>query len=95
MPFSCSEYPATCVMQDNVDGVKIAVMQDKKYFSFQLFRGLSWRIERMLWIGFYKNETNEKCLIKLLPKDIVKVIVGMLNNESFGKEFVKGKYICL
>lgn len=37
-----------------------------------------WRQQRIIWIGFLKNETNNKCLIKYLPKDIVKLIVSMV-----------------
>ena len=71
-------------------------MQEKNYFHFNIFKhGLSWEMERMIWIGFYKNENNKKCRIQLLPKDIVKVILNMLSSESFGKEYVKGKHICL
>ena len=79
-----------------MDHAKVVVMQGNNYGSFELIKnGLSWRIERILWIAFYKNETNEKCLISTLPKDIVKVVINLLSNDSLGEEFVKEESICL
>ena len=32
---------------------------------------LQWKIARLVWIAFYKNEKNDKCFIDKLPKDIL------------------------
>ena len=34
-----------------------------------------WNFERLIWIGFYKNMQNEKCLFAILPKELVKYIL--------------------
>ena len=84
------------MIEEDKDSLTMVVMEEQNYFGFQLFKpGLSWKIERVIWIGFYKNDKNNECKIDLLPKDIVKVILDMLPNQSMGKEFVKGKYIYL
>ena len=40
----------------------------------------SWDHEKMLWIGFEKNQFNTKCMIKILPKDIIKKILQYLRS---------------
>ena len=30
-----------------------------------------WNMERLLWIGFYKNNNNEYCFVRKFPKVIV------------------------
>ena len=37
---------------------------------------LSWRIERLLWIGYMKNN---QCLLNKLPKDLIKYIIKFLH----------------
>ena len=44
---------------------------------------LEWRKERIIWIGFYNNDDNEKCLIGLLPKDIVLLILEFLQDDYY------------
>ena len=56
---------------------KCLVLQHKEKFVFDLYVGIQWNIERLIWIGFYKNGENSKCLIDELPKDIVKMILKM------------------
>ena len=36
---------------------------------------IPWVSERLIWIGFLKNNDNQLCLLKYLPKDIVKYIL--------------------
>lgn len=43
-----------------------------------------WDNERILWIGFFKNNTNNKCLIHLLPKDVLIYIVQFLCTSRWG-----------
>ena len=38
-----------------------------------------WILERVLWIGFYKNNS-DNCLIAALPKDLVRIILSYARN---------------
>ena len=38
---------------------------------------LIWKQIRMIWIGYYKNNKNNNCLIRFLPKDIVVQIMNI------------------
>ena len=50
----------------------ILVLQHKSCAYFKVFTDiLDWKIVRLIWIAFYKNDKNDKCLIKRLPKDII------------------------
>ena len=40
-----------------------------------------WEMERILWIGYYQNNDNGLCMIKLLPKEIVNYLVGFLRRQ--------------
>jgi len=46
---------------------------------------LSWNKERLLWIGFYKNDKTKKCYFKILGKDLIGQIISFLNpsNQTF------------
>ena len=44
---------------------------DVKCWKLNLESYLSWDIERIIWIGYYKNIDNDKCLITKLPKDVI------------------------
>ena len=57
------------------NGTKCIVLRDDKEFMFNLYDRVSWSIERLIWMAFYKNEENNECLIAQLPKDIVKRII--------------------
>ena len=47
-------------------------LSEKKYYTL---RGhVEWKVERIIWIGFNKNEGNDKCLIGRLNKDVVRLI---------------------
>ena len=63
-----------------VKGIRYFESENGKAFfvKFKYLIGKEWKIEKLLWIAFYKNEKNEKCLIATLPKEIVTHIVGWL-----------------
>ena len=44
---------------------------------------LSWDIERMIWIGYYKNIDNDKCLITKLPKDVIVYLLEFIKCRIF------------
>ena len=67
-------------------------MDAEKYYSIsiQLYR-LDWQIIRLIWIAFYKNQSNNDCLIDTLPKDVINYIIqfiGILATTSDSKQFV-------
>ena len=37
-----------------------------------------WGIERIIWIGFYKNDDNDQCFIGLIAKDVLLYIIDFL-----------------
>jgi len=39
---------------------------------------MQWECQRIIWIGFYKNQGNEKCMFGSLIKDIIKNIMQFL-----------------
>ena len=60
----------------------IVVMQHKKCSNINiLINCIDWKIARIIWIGFYKNDRNEKCFISHLGKDIVLFILRYLGNH--------------
>ena len=55
------------------------VVNGAKYLMFDIIvESLSWKIQRILWIGFFKNVNNDKCMIPKLPKDVLQKILGVL-----------------
>ena len=38
---------------------------------------LLWNCQRQIWIAFYKNSKNDRCLIDRLPKDVVRNILNL------------------
>ena len=52
------------------------------YSPGKIFYGLEWKRIRLIWIAFLKNDDNDKCLIKLLPKDVLKCIVNLLPHDE-------------
>ena len=52
--------------------------QSKNYCCFKIYHVTGWNAIRLIWIGFFKNEKNNKCLIDKLPKDIVLHVVSFL-----------------
>ena len=57
---------------------KYGMFYRNKYIIFNLQNYLVWDIERVIWIAFYQNNTNDRCYIKQLPKDVVQEILKML-----------------
>ena len=39
---------------------------------------IKWNIARLIWIGFYKNNENDKCLIQQLSKDVISYLLSFL-----------------
>ena len=47
------------------------------YFTINIFY-IEWKIARLIWIGFYNNDDNEKCLLVKLSKDIIRFLFSFL-----------------
>ena len=64
--------------KDDQNGI-FFVSQDKKYFLFKInVIYVEWKQIRLIWIAFYKNDKNDKCLIKIISKDSLKHILTFL-----------------
>ena len=83
---------------DNDFGKKsIIVLQGvNKHFIFDVYiHYIEWNVERIVWIGFYKNNENNQCFIHQLPKDLINYVFKFLgkisasNNNHFSRPFIK------
>ena len=95
LPIDCAYSPT---VHETDDG--IIIMQNTCCAYFKIFTNiLEWKIARFIWIAFYKNEENDKCLIKKLPKDIIKnyilKFIGLdqqsIKSKSSGVAYLKIK----
>ena len=61
----------------------IVICNDTDYCLFNIYAHyLTYDIERIIWIGFYKNDKNEKCLIDKLAKDLIIYILYFLGKKQ-------------
>ena len=88
MPFECTNYASTIVHCDHVHVIQgsdhcISNLTNLlEQFDMKLKKShLLWIQERIIWIGFEKNETNQKMCIfgrKEFSKDVVNHILSFL-----------------
>ena len=58
-------------------------MYGYKYYSLSiLLHRVEWKILRLVWIAFYKNEDNSECRIAMLPKDVIKHIIKFVGVQA-------------
>ena len=89
MPFDCTWYPSVMMMKCNGDD-KLVILSRKNYFCLNIYIDyLESKIERIIWIGFYKNKKNSKCLIKTLPKDLIIYILYLLGKQTMITPYMK------
>ena len=69
------------------------VFQAHNYCLFDIVLH-KWNIERILWIGFYKNDKNDTCLIKNLPKDVVLFILQFLSLRNICDAVIPSTHKC-
>ena len=87
LPFDCQDYPA--VMKCHGDE-KLLILQGKNYFNLNIsVCHVKATIERIIWIGFYKNKDNSKCLIQTLPKDLIIYILDLLGKQSVITPYIR------
>ena len=73
------EKKANVSEQDREASVIVHKSTLRYYVQFKSRRAiLLWQQERIIWIGFFNNVNNAKCLISKLPKDIVRAIIRCL-----------------
>lgn len=88
LPFDgCDYYPA--VSKHN-NGQSIFIVQQHNYCLFNIaVYYLNSRIEKTIWIAFYKNKKNKKCLLSKLPKDSILYLLFLLGKkEMVAKPFI-------
>ena len=80
MPFDCSEYPSVIKCRNDES---IIICYKKNYCLFNIYSHyITYNIERIIWIGFYKNKQNSKCLINKLAKDLIIYILYFLGKKQ-------------
>ena len=50
-------------------------MLDCEYYEIE------WKYERLIWIAYFKNDENEQCLLKYVPKVLLLIIIRYLKTE--------------
>ena len=69
---------------------RLLIVKDNSYFCLNIYMHyMEGKIERIIWIGFYKNKDNDKCLIQTLPKDLVVHILHFLGKQSMKIPYIK------
>ena len=86
LPFDCSQRPALLKYDDQ----SIILLQEHNYCKFNIYKYyLESKIERIIWIGYYKNNDNNQCLMKKLPKDLILCILELLGKQLVMKPYIK------
>ena len=80
-------YPA--VMSCNNDKC-ILIVSRHSYCKLNIYKHyIEPAIERIMWIAFYKNDNNNHCLIKKLPKELLFEILYFLGKELYLSSCIK------
>ena len=80
-------YPAISMVNDQ----SFLIAYAHRYYTFNVYRHYCRsNIERIIWIGFYKNSDNNQCFIDKLPKDIIIHIL-----QFIGKQLILRPYIVI
>ena len=90
LPFDCTSKHHSCVTKLTDECILIANRDDKQYCLLNVYTHfVKASIERTIWIGFYKNEKNDMCLLKKLPTDLMKYILILLGKQIMIKPYIK------
>ena len=94
LPFNCDNNPSIGLFGNNNN--KCIIIQNYNCFHFNLINYfIEWRIEKLLWIAFEKNNKNNDCFFDLLPKAVIKYILTFLNHNSTFKNDISFKKYCV
>ena len=52
------------------------------FVRINLNSGIRWKHERIIWIGFHKNDENNQCFWNTMPKVIVQLIIKFLRYDK-------------
>ena len=86
MPFPCRNVAAVCVSKNDPSMI---IAYKRNYCFFHIYtHNISSKVEKLIWVAFYKNENNNKCLIKKLPKELIIDILRLL-----GKQLIQNPHI--
>ena len=77
MPFDCGSVP---VLFETLHGLIVIQGLNCGHFKIK-FDVLQWKIARLIWIAFYKNTKNDKCVIDRLPKDVINFILTFVGRN--------------
>ena len=77
LPIDCEFSPATTKYNNDES---VLVVHENSFCLINIF--LETKAERIIWIGFYKNDQNKDCLINQLPKDLIKCILSFLEKTK-------------
>lgn len=58
-------------------------MQNNACFYFNFKCNVSWEVQRLLWIAFKKNDANDECYLKRLPKILICFVIDLLKESTF------------
>lgn len=75
------EFLDKCLNKDPIQRATVDQLLENDQF-IALFM-LPWKIERIIWIAFEKNENNSDCFFTVLPKDLLKHILAFVG-QSIG-----------
>ena len=91
MEFECHYYPACELIWNNDVNSKINfglfVGFRTDYVYFPIFSKADWSIVRLIWIAYFKNDSNDQCYFDLLPKDIILCIIDLLQTFFLNDNF--------
>ena len=87
MPFGAQINP---VLSKYNNDKSIFVGKYKEYCFLNVYSHyICSKIERVIWIGFYKNDENNKCFINKLPKDLVIHILELAGKQEMIAPYIK------
>ena len=61
-----------------INNSRLFVAHYNDYINISLTYKYHWDIIRLLWIGYLKNDDNNKCYFKNLSKDVILLIINLL-----------------
>ena len=78
IPFDCSNTPSVTIVKNK----HLIILQQNNICCLDILRYyLEWKVERLFWIGLYKNSDNSKCKIDSLGKDVVNYLLTFVANK--------------
>ena len=60
----------------------IFVMYEKKHCWLKIYHSPKWEVERIMWIGWKKNNENKQCFVDNLSKDVIRHIFKFLSQTN-------------